>query len=111
MKIRNGFVSNSSSSSFHIYGIQIDESDFSKMILEKKLTTIEKLEEQGINEVIWDIVPGLGGEYIDNWGSVYFGRYYSGIGDDETGKEFKESTQKALKEFLGDLESAAAPLP
>ena len=34
--------------------------------------------------------------------SADFGRYYSGIGDDETGKEFKESTEKALKEFLGE---------
>ena len=102
MKIRQGFVSNSSSSSFHMYGTEIDDTEFEKMIIEKGLTTAELLEADGISEFLWVAgIPGLQGEHILDWGNVYLGRCYAGIGDDETGKEFKESTKKALEEFLG----------
>lgn len=102
MKIRNGFVSNSSSSSFHIYGVEMDRDEFQKMILERKLTTEEKIDEYGLDEVLYDIVPGLEGICIYEWDAVYFGRFYGYIKDDETGKEFRENTTKALKEFLGE---------
>lgn len=102
MKIRNGFVSNSSSSSFHIYGVSLDTSEFEKLIVEKGLISAEDLEEDGVNEFLWGTgVPGLNGECVCSWGNTYLGRRYSGIKDDETGKEFKESAEKALKEFLG----------
>jgi hypothetical protein len=80
----------------------MDMNEFQKMILEKNLTTQDELDKLGLDEVLWGIVPGLEGKCIYEWDAVYFGRFYSYIGDDETGKEFKENTEKALKEFLGE---------
>jgi len=102
MKIRQGFVSNSSSSSFHLYGVEMDRNEFQKMILDKGLTTQDELDKLGLDEVLWSAVQGLEGICISAWDAVYFGRFYSYIGDDETLKAFKENVEKALKEFLGD---------
>lgn len=102
MKIRNGFVSNSSSSSFHIYGVELDKNEFEKMILDKGLTTKDELDKLGLDEVLWGIVPGLEGKCVYEWDAVYLGRFYNYIKDDETGKDFKENTEKALKKFLGE---------
>ena len=73
MKIRKGFVSNSSSTSFCIYGIHVyDPAD----------DLYEEAEELGL------FVRG------DQCGDgLYIGKSWTRIGDDETGKEFKESAQ------------------
>jgi len=79
MKIRNGFVSNSSSSSFCIYGTNIGENRDEVEIIE------EKIRELGLKlEVHY-------GEY-----TRYVGRSWSSIGDDETGKQFKASVKDAV---------------
>lgn len=43
MKVRNGFVSNSSSTSFLLYGISMEKSDFEKMINENKTVMMEMI--------------------------------------------------------------------
>jgi len=102
MKIRNGFVSNSSSSSFHIYGIELEGSVIKEMLLEQKIITEEDLDRYGIWEDIHKLKFGELADYCDYDGDcVYIGRRYSSIKDDETGKEFKKSATKAVAEFLG----------
>jgi len=88
MKIRTGFVSNSSSSSFCIYGTSIDT---------KRVEGIEKqIEEMGLEIHNGDC-------NYDN-GTLYVGRSWSSIKDDETGAQFKEFVRKALNKFFGDTE-------
>ena len=104
MKIRNGFVSNSSSSSFCIYGASIDvsltkaEEDAVKdgdtdEAMEKKMDAFrEKLDKSKHLEYHED---------YDN-DAFYVGRNWSTIGDDETGRQFKESVKKEIEEIVGE---------
>lgn len=105
MKIRSGFVSNSSSSSFLIYGIRIN----SPNVLKDKLNFTEE-ELESINENQYNIIEilyekDLGGIHYYNAydGEVHFiGRSWDDIADDETGLEFKESIEKSVKALLGE---------
>lgn len=86
MKIRLGFISNSSNTSFCIYGRYFDLKDITdEMIIE--------LEELDL-EVIGD----------QNNDGYYIGRSYTLIKDNETGKEFKERTLKDMKIIFPELE-------
>ena len=85
MKIRNGFVSNSSSSSFLIYG-----------------TTFERKQ---INETCKNNGSDFGKDieyytvgYDDD--TYYVGASWDKVGDKETGEDFKERIRKALSDFF-----------
>lgn len=83
MKIRIGFVSNSSSSSFCIFGQRLCVSGFEKM------EDLEKIADEldlGLN--FW--IPYF----------IYVGRSYSEIRDDETGKEFREGVKEDLEKLF-----------
>ena len=82
MKIRAGFVSNSSSVSFCIYGIWVDHPE----------------------EELWEVAEGLGLYcHRDQYGDgLYIGRTWKTIGDDETGKQFKETTQEKVDKLPVD---------
>jgi len=88
MKIRKGFVSNSSSTSFMIYGICLGD---------------KNMEEQDeIEEAIEGSDLAFHRGQCDD--DVYVGRDYSSIKDDETGAQFKQDVEEKLKELnlLGD---------
>ena len=76
MKIRKGFVSNSSSTSFCIYGIWLEDPQ----------------------EDMYEVAEGLGlFVHSDQYGDgLYIGKSWTHIGDDETGKQFKESVQEKV---------------
>jgi hypothetical protein len=96
MKIRNGFVSNSSSSSFLIYGAELSEH---KEELCKKFGLEEGVNLYELREVIEEktrlSVDTVMGE------SLYVGRSWCSVKDDETGLQFKQSVEKIFKEELG----------
>lgn len=101
MKIRNGFVSNSSSSSFLIYGVCTDEESH---ICAEDLTTeaVEFLKTIGLKDgedvskkYIYNFLIHFNIDYWDYYG-FYMGRSWDEVGDDETGREFKESIKKSL---------------
>jgi hypothetical protein len=87
MKIRCGFVSNSSVSSFCIYGVAIerdyDVEDFVKQ-LERKI--------EGTSLKI---------EHFSEDDTYYVGKDWSSIGDNETGHQFKVSIENEVRRTLG----------
>jgi len=102
MKIRQGFVSNSSSSSFCIFGAIISAEKAKKFLDEKNVEydpdyiceTFETADSP-LDLECWTYGYG----YDDD---LYIGRSWDSIKDDETGKEFKDSIEKKLKEAFGD---------
>jgi hypothetical protein len=111
MKIRHGFVSNSSSSSFCIYGSQVEVEDLMKAA---KALDIEFDEEDFDDYDIGEQIESKTDlEYHSMMGEYYYiGRSYSNIKDDETGKQFKESVVNAFEKLglgalkLGEIEQA-----
>lgn len=100
-KIRTQFVSNSSSSSFLIYGSPVDHTDFEKEIYEKILEKeiSEDEYEEFDDNVLEEVAEKLGLECIYGPEERYLGKSWCSIGDDETGKQFKENIENALKKL------------
>lgn len=112
MKFRIGFVSNSSSTSYVLWGMNIEWPQL-KEDLQKKL--LEGHDDEYSEEDVdyapeeWEyelegMYPILESHYGEgDWSEGYdFGRSFVTIKDDETGKKFKESIEKILREILKD---------
>jgi len=97
MKIRTGFVSNSSTSSFLIYGVCFGSDEL-----------LEKVGKDPETDSVWDVIEEieseLGMDYYSpyDWGEIYIGVSWDGVGDDETGAQFKAKIEKKLKAKFGD---------
>jgi hypothetical protein len=114
MKIRQGFVSNSSASSFCIYGAHF--SDINE--------AVELISEIGGDIMLVDQAKALLGgdegdpnDLLEQWADkedlsfirgpdgdgVYIGREWSSVKDDETGHQFKDSIEEKLKTIFGKV--------
>ena len=91
MKIRQGFVANSSSSSFLIYGtcLDTDTKDKDGNKINQYRTDIDK-----------DLSISLHGRG-DGYSGTYLGMSWDCVGDDETGSQFKARIEGEVKKFLG----------
>ncbi len=113
MKVRTGFVSNSSTTSFCIYGASIDVEDIKQFITGENLEGVDFTIEDWSWEVDWcdvetEICKKIGkdfsffyeGECLEDF---YIGRQLKSIKDDETGRQFKDFVEEKIKEFFGDM--------
>ncbi len=114
MKVRFGFVSNSSSSSFCLYGANVSTK-----------TVIDFLESKGIKipegqDSSYEVAEILNKYFRDNninmtaddyypdgWTGINIGRDPFTIGPNETGQQFRESVNKVLKSIDKNLNGDA----
>lgn len=103
MKLRIGFVSNSSSCSFQIYGAFFEDEDDVINSLDSSVAEKITAMEAPPNFELFDKIE----TYLNNKGlsiergqysSMYIGDYEAD--DDETGRQFKERVEKELKELV-----------
>ena len=97
MKIRKGFVSNSSSTSFCIYGVCFESEDYLKQVC-----NIKEGSEENENFDMYDFIDSkLEGEKDLEMhcqdGTYWVGRSYTDIKADETGADFKKNVEDKLK--------------
>ncbi len=99
MKERLGFVSNSSSSSFLIYGVCISESTLIKVY-----NTINGSDESEDSDVPYLIEKELGVEshHVPDDDYYFFGISPDSIRDDQTGAEFKKEVRDKLLKYFPD---------
>ena len=114
MKIRVGFVSNSSTSSFCIYGVYFNSGELTRIIttpyikakilltsINKDETDSNKIKNYDLIEEILNTFPEIDLEYYCPEGSdgVYVGRDWTSIQDEQTAGEFKKSIRETIKKF------------
>jgi hypothetical protein len=116
MKIRAGFVSNSSSSSFCVYGVEMDLNKFKKLIkrldinfnISNDLDLVSLLNKKYDEDEydVFDVIDGAEKKFMKLLGlivrasgeeeTIYIGRSFNTLRDDETGEQFKKSVQEKL---------------
>lgn len=99
MKIRNGFVSNSSTSSFLLYGTCIEDESIIEKAFKRKYPH-EKF--SGTYDAIEKLCEEFGLEYYCPWDYWYIGKSWSRVEDTETGSLFKERVRTLLESIFVD---------
>lgn len=121
MKIRSGFVSNSSSSSFCVHGTTIDCDEIMDMLdaIDKAFPNNDEIDvlvkacnteyEDGslfecghLASVLSKVFAHTQISYILDWEGeqIWIGRGYETLKDDETGAQFKKSAEDEIRKYL-----------
>jgi len=123
MKIRNGFISNSSSCSFVLIGVEIDKDKLDKTELLKKLNIQEYNNilkeskndedfEDMLNETLMDLLDENGIYFCNHWecgasrNKILFGSLLAESSSDDDFFEFKQSLNDLddIKELLNKFD-------
>jgi hypothetical protein len=119
MKIRAGFVSNSSSSSFCVYGDCIADNDLMKLAIyiektfsnrndfkSKSMYIInvkpEDKDKEWARELVYETIGFLKLEYTRADGVNFLGRSYETLRSDENGQQFKDSVRELFNTIFGE---------
>ena len=101
MKIRQGFVSNSSTTSFCIYGTAIEHEQATELFEKQNANESATFDYYSFMEKLASEL-GLEFHFYSEAEIGYLGRSWDTMGDNETGKQFKDSINTKIKSILGD---------
>ena len=104
MKIRKGFVSNSSTTSFCIYGICIEDDLIQKACDLNKIKCDVSSDDYSRYDKCDELAEVMGLEYHSgpDGEGAYFGKSLSSMKDEETFGQFKKSIEDKLSKIFGE---------
>jgi hypothetical protein len=108
MKVRNGFVSNSSSSSFCLYGTSLETDElkqaYANVFGKSENDEDDEDEYDSLYEMCAELADkvGLSYEVDGECGYYYFGQYYNSAPDDKTFGQFRNEIKEIIKTNFGE---------